>query len=78
MIISDSERTETVLPPSQYRYKVSLECSTKSVQPQITVYSDEPDIAMLKAVNLLELTCADLRKQGFRLGDFFDLEDNQK
>ena len=55
--------------PPIYQYEVS-ETSTKSVQPQVTVYSNELDTAVGQALDRNK-TCRELALQGYNLADIF-------
>jgi hypothetical protein len=52
-------------PPATYRFKVSVETTSKYAQPSVTVYSDDIIEARTQAIAQYELTIEELEKRGF-------------
>ena len=68
---SDSGLTQTQIQAEQahlYKYKVSYEA--KSVQPSITVYSNDLEIAINEGAEVFSRAVQKIKEKGFKVGDF--------
>ena len=53
-----------------YKYKVSYDASTKSVQPSVTVYSNDLEIAINEGAEVFSRAVQKIKEKGFKVGDF--------
>jgi hypothetical protein len=67
---ADATTTTAVEQAHLYRYKVSYDASTKSVQPSVTIYSNDLETAINEGAEIFSRVVQKIKEKGFKVGDF--------